>query len=121
MAAKKEAEALKAEGNVYYKKRDFEKALHYYQQAIDKDPKELTYYSNKAAVFFEMKDYNSCIAACDEAIEVSKQGGYDYVKLAKAMARKANALSMQGKFDESIEIFHKALLENQDHGIKMAL
>lgn len=90
---KKNAEADKAKGNEFYKKKDFENALKYYQLAIDACPEEMVFYSNKAAVFFEMKDYDKCIAACDEAIETTKGGGqYDYVKLSKALARKANAL-----------------------------
>ena len=121
LQAQREAEAFKAQGNDYYKKRDFANALKFYQQAIDKCPNEITYYSNKAAVYFEQKDYDSCIAACDEAIESAKGGSYDYVKLGKAMARKANALLQKGMFDESIEIYQKALLENNDHGIKMGL
>jgi stress-induced-phosphoprotein 1 len=47
--------------------------------------------NNKAAVYFEMKDYQKCIEECDKAIEKSKGGHYDYVKLGKALARKANA------------------------------
>ena len=84
------------------------------------DP-DLTYYSNKAAVYFEMKDYDGCIDACDQGIETTKGTNYDFVKLSKAIARKANALLQQKKFDECIEQYQKALLENQDHGIKMAL
>lgn len=38
-----------------------------------------------------MKDYEKCINECDRAIEKSKGSNYDYVKLGKAMARKANA------------------------------
>jgi hypothetical protein len=52
---------------------------------------EVTYHNNKAAVFFEMKDYEKCIAECDVAIEKSKGSNYDYAKLGKAIARKANA------------------------------
>ncbi len=51
----------------------------------------MTYHNNKAAVYFEMKDYEKCIAECDVAIELSKGSNYDYVKLGKAIARKANA------------------------------
>ena len=65
--------------------------------------------------------YDECIAACDEAIKKASEGNYDYVKLAKAMARKANALLKQDKFDESIEQYQKALLENNEHKIKMGL
>ena len=51
---KKEAEDLKGKGNEFYKKKDFKQALEYYQQAIDKNPSEITFYSNKAAVYMEM-------------------------------------------------------------------
>jgi stress-induced-phosphoprotein 1 len=68
-----------------------------------------------------MKKYQECIGACDAAIEQSKGGSYDYVKLAKAMRRKGNALVKMGQLDDGIEMFEKALLENQDHGIKMDL
>ena len=37
------------------------------------------------------------------------------------MARKGNALLQQKKYDESIAMYEKALVENQDHSIKMAL
>lgn len=68
-----------------------------------------------------MKDYEACIASCDVGINLAKEGPYDYVKLSKAMARKANALLAQDKFDESIDLYNNALIENQDHGIKMGL
>lgn len=118
---KKNAEAFKAQGNDFYKARQFEQALAYYQKAIDTDPAELTYYSNKAAVYFEMKQFDECIDACDQGIQISVGTNYDYVKLSKAIARKANALLQQKRYDESIETYQKALLENQDHGIKMGL
>lgn len=57
----KKAEALKAEGTVFYKARNFEKALECYGQAVELCPSELTYHSNKAAVYFEMKNYDACI------------------------------------------------------------
>jgi hypothetical protein len=47
--------------------------------------------NNKATVFFEMKDFDKCIEICDQAIEISKGSNYDYVKLGKAIARKASA------------------------------
>jgi len=91
ITATKEAEAFKAEGNDFYKQKDFENALKLYQQAIDAKPEEITYYTNKAAVYFEMKNYEECIKWCDNGIEAVKGKGYDYVKMAKALARKGNA------------------------------
>jgi stress-induced-phosphoprotein 1 len=118
---KKQAEAAKAEGTVFYKARNFEKALEFYGKAIELLPSDLTYHSNKAAVYFEMKNYDACLQACDDAVEASRTGGYDYAKLAKVLARKGNALLQQKKYDESIEMYNKALVENNDHSIKMAL
>jgi tetratricopeptide (TPR) repeat protein len=68
-----------------------------------------------------MKNYEECVKACDQGIELSKDRSYDFVKLSKALSRKANALLMLKKYDESIEVYQKALVENNDHGIKMGL
>lgn len=121
IALKKEAEAIKAKGNEFYKKRDFINALKYYQEAIDKNPSETTFYSNKAACFFETRDFDKCIEACEEGLAVCKGENYDFAKLGKILARKANALSMLGKFDESIDCYQSALLEHNDPKIKYAL
>jgi stress-induced-phosphoprotein 1 len=61
IAAKKAADAKKLLGNDFYKKKDFQNALANYQEAIDICPTDMTYYNNKAAVYFEMKDFESCI------------------------------------------------------------
>ena len=42
-------------------KKKFAEALEAYQEAIEKDPEEITFHTNKAAVYFEMKDYDKCI------------------------------------------------------------
>ena len=34
-------------------------------------PEEMTYQSNKAAVYFEMKNYEECINCCDKVVEIS--------------------------------------------------
>lgn len=88
---KKDADTAKAEGNEAYKQKDFQKALDCYDKAIELDPTDMLYHTNKAAVFYEMKQYDKCIEECDKAIQKSKEGHYDYVKLGKALARKATA------------------------------
>ena len=85
------------------------------------DPKEFTFYTNLAAVHFEKKEFDTVIELCDKVIEMAKEGGYDYVKLGKAMARKANALFMKGLFEESIAQYKTALLEHNDYNIKEAM
>lgn len=47
-------QALKAkeEGNAAYKKKEFKTALEHYDKAIELDPHEMTFLSNKAGKFF---------------------------------------------------------------------
>lgn len=117
----READQWKDKGNDAYKKKNFEEALELYDKAIELCPSEITYYTNKAAVYFEMKDYDKCIELCDRAEEVAREGYYDFKKLAKALARKANALFKQNKFDESITWYKKAMLESNDYTFKDAM
>jgi len=59
-----------------------------------------------------MKQYEKCIEECDKAFAITRGEQYDYVKLAKVLARKANALLQIGRMDESIETYEAALLEH---------
>ncbi len=78
----------------------------------------MIYINNKAAVYFEMKQFDKCIEECDKAIEKSKGGHYDYVKLGKAIARKANAKLQLQQYEEAIELFKSSLLESNDPNVK---
>lgn len=121
LANHKLADKEKDLGNGFYKKKDFENAILHYNKAIELFPSDLTYHTNKAAVYFEMKEYEKCIEFCDAAEEITKEGYYDYAKLAKAFARKANALSKLKRYDESIEYYKKAMREHGDPSFKDAL
>jgi len=117
----RDAEAKKLEGNQFYKKKDFEKAIELYSAAIELNPDDIIFYSNIAAVYMEMKDFDRAIEYCDEGIERSKGQAYDYVKLAKVIARKASCLFNKGMLDESIDLYKSALLEDNTFAIKDAL
>lgn len=67
------------------------------------NPLEILYFSNIAACHIEMKNFDEAIKSCDDGIAATKGTKYDYVKLAKVMARKASALEKQGKFDEALK------------------
>lgn len=88
---KKEAESIKAKGNDHYKNKNFDKALELYQEAIDTNPDECLFYSNMAACYFEMKEYQKAIDECDKGMEVCKGDNYNFEKAGKILARKANA------------------------------
>jgi len=118
---KKEAEEFKNKGNEAYKAKKFEEALSLYDKALEMVPTEMTYFTNKAAVYFTMEQYEKCIEECDKAIELAKGHYYDYVKLGKALGRKANAKAQMKQYDEAIQIYKDALLEFNDASIKDGL
>ena len=72
-------------------------------------------------MFYEKKEYDKCVEECDRAIQKSKEGYYDYVKLGKALARKATAKLALKQFDEAIDLYKSSLLENNDANVKDAL
>jgi len=67
-----------------------------------------------------MKEYDTCIELCDVAIKIAAESYYDYQKLAKAWAWKANALAKKGMYDESIAAYDNAMVEHNDHIYKLA-
>lgn len=82
----------KAAGNAAYKKRQFEEAIGHYNAALDLYDKDITFLTNRAAVYFEMGDYDACIKDCDAAYEKGREVHADYSLLAKALTRKGTTL-----------------------------
>eukprot|EP00127_Corallochytrium_limacisporum_P001419 Clim_evm41s55 gene=Clim_evmTU41s55 len=108
------AEEAKAEGNKHYKAKEFEQAIACYSKAIELDPDTINYYSNRAAVYFEMKDFDNCIADCQKAVEVGRAHRADYKLVSKALTREGWALKQQGKLEDAINILNKALTEHRN-------
>ena len=73
----------KEKGNAAYKSRDFELAHKHYDKAFELDPANITFLNNKAAVYFEQKDYEKCRETCRKAIEVGRENRVDYKIIAK--------------------------------------
>lgn len=67
---------------------------------------------NKAAVFYEQKDYDKTISTCEQVIkdETSKKG-YDFELVSKAHFRIGNAFAKQDKFDEAADSYGRATME----------
>jgi stress-induced-phosphoprotein 1 len=113
------AEEEKNKGNEEYKRKNFDQAISHYEKAIELDPNESIYYNNLAAVYIEKKDFDKAIECCDKAEEICKSAGhYDYIKLSKILARKANAYTHKGDFQTSLDLYQQSLLENNDYKVK---
>jgi len=108
-----EAKKSKEEGNAAYKKRDFPTALSKYNNAIEIEPNEITFYLNMAAVHFEMKNYTDCISTCNKAIDVGRENRADFKLIAKALARMGNAYRKSGDLKNAKMAYEKALTEHR--------
>jgi len=109
------AEALKAkeEGNNFYKQKKFEDALKCYTKAAELDPYDMTFLSNRAAVYFEQKDFDKCIQECEKAIEVGRDNRADFKIISKAYSRMANAYFKKEDYDNARNFYQKALTEHR--------
>lgn len=118
---KKLAKREKDEGNAAYKKKDFDTALVHYSKAIEHDPTDITFYSNIAAVHFELKDFRQCITECEKGIEVGRENRADYKLIAKAFARIGNSYKKLGENKQARTYFEKSLSEHRTPEVKTLL
>ncbi len=108
----KAAKEKKELGNEFYKKKEFEKAIEAYDEAIAIDPTNMTFPSNKAAVYFTQKKWNECIEECLKAVEVGKQNKAPFEERAKAMTRCAKAYYKMSDLENAILMCNNSQLEH---------
>ncbi|KAJ2845769.1 Hsp90 cochaperone, partial [Coemansia brasiliensis] len=112
-AKKEQADEAKAKGNAAYKGRKFEEALEHYNTAIDLNSTDITYFNNKAAVYFEMGKYDECIETAEQAIEVGRENRADYKHIAKALGRIGTAYSKKEEYEKAIKYYNRSLAEHR--------
>mmetsp|Transcript_36953 Transcript_36953/g.50933 ORF Transcript_36953/g.50933 Transcript_36953/m.50933 type:complete len:498 (+) Transcript_36953:1285-2778(+) len=110
---KQKAEAAKALGNAAYSKKDFEKAIEHYSEAINYNKTNIVYYLNRAAVYLTKGDYEKCEAECDLAVEIGRTYKCDFTQIGKAFHRKGKALIKQKKYTEACAVLQKSLSEKR--------
>jgi tetratricopeptide (TPR) repeat protein len=109
-AKKRKAYALEGYGIELLEtnKDDYESALSKFEEAIQLDPSEKSYYSNKAAILNKMGRYDEAIEAADSALSIDSN--YDVARIDKA-----NALNGQGNhlFNE-LHQFRDSLIKYEE-------
>lgn len=118
---KKLAKREKELGNEAYKKKNFEEALKHYDQAIQHDPADITFYNNKAAVYFEQKEYKQSIAECEKGIEIGRENRADYKLIAKSFTRIGNSYKKLNDWRNAKTYFEKSLSEHRTPEVKTLL
>ncbi|CBJ30059.1 conserved unknown protein [Ectocarpus siliculosus] len=101
----------KKKGNELYSAKNFPEALEAYGQAIELDNTNMSFLSNRAAVFFEQKEYEACIAECKKAVGVGRVNRAGFADIGKAYARMAKASSRMGDKSQAIAYLEDAQME----------
>eukprot|EP01018_Ginkgo_biloba_P037009 Gb_26337 [translate_table: standard] len=118
MSRKAEAQKEKEAGNAAYKKKDFETAIQHYTKAMDLDDEDISYLTNRAAVYMEIGKYDECIKDCEKAVERGRELRSDFKMIARALTRKGTAYVKIAKcakdYEPAIEAFQKALTEHRN-------
>jgi tetratricopeptide (TPR) repeat protein len=104
---------LKEQGNRAYSNREFDKALEFYNKAIEADLDNAVLYSNRklqagSAALVALHRYEEALIATDSALRLQPE-------YARAFVRKSNALRELSRFDEALEAVEAAIrLEPND-------
>lgn len=112
-----EAAKMREKGNDEYKKKDFDKALHFYTMSILHAPdKEANLeagkssnlalaYGNRSATFFEIGQWENALVDIEHAFEA------DYQAVEKLLLRKIDALIGLGMFSKAKEVLDDSRLK----------
>ncbi|EPR79800.1 Tetratricopeptide repeat domain containing protein [Spraguea lophii 42_110] len=103
---KKLAEEYKEKGNKDFKSGNFKAAVENYSLALENDPNNEIFYSNRAAAYGKLKKIEEAIKDCEEAIKINPQ-------FLKVYYRLAGFYSEIDK-DEEIKVYEEILKINPD-------
>jgi small glutamine-rich tetratricopeptide repeat-containing protein alpha len=99
------ADAFKTEGNTFLEQREYERAVESYTKAINASPagpNSHIYYSNRAAAYQHLKNYEAALEDC--AVSTSLKPDFS-----KAHARAAQANLSLGNNDDALESARRCL------------
>lgn len=111
----------KLAGNAAYLKKDFETALKHYNNAIEINPKEITFRLNRASVLIETGKYEESIKTCEEALEIARETRAGYEDVAKIYAKIGNTYFRANEFEKAVEAYKNAQLEHRTRPVALQL
>ncbi len=98
-------------GNKAYKANDYPTAHKHYDKAIELDPSNIVFYTNKTAVLFEEGRFDECIKLCKGAVNVGRDNSASPASIAKPIARMGRIHLKQDDYERAIEQFESSLSE----------
>lgn len=113
----RQAGAEKELGNTAYKNKDFATAHIHYDKAIELDPSNIVFYTNKSAVLFEEGKYEECIDLCSKAVDIGRENRADFKLIAKPIARMGHVYLKQKNYEKAIDELERSLSEHRNEAV----
>uniref|UniRef100_A0A3B3TGB7 Serine/threonine-protein phosphatase n=1 Tax=Paramormyrops kingsleyae TaxID=1676925 RepID=A0A3B3TGB7_9TELE len=95
-ANERSAEELKEKANKYFKEKDYDNAIKYYTEALELNPDNAIYYSNRSLAYLRTECYGYALADATRALEIDK----NYIK---GYYRRATSNMALGKFKAALK------------------
>ena len=109
-----EAEKAKTKGNEFFSKGNYEEALKMYDKAIELNPNNVLYKTNKCTTLINMKDYQNAISAALSAVRTGKRNFAPDEQMWKAYMKLGTAYRLANDKKQAINAFESAFRIKQD-------
>jgi len=106
--------SLKKKETNITKKKDFAKALEFYEKAAQRDPNNIVYLNNICAVHLALKNYEKTIEVGNSAIEIGRANHAPFDQVGRALQRIGTAYSKMGDLEKAISYYQRSLTEHRD-------
>ncbi|KAI2639761.1 hypothetical protein GGS26DRAFT_283325 [Hypomontagnella submonticulosa] len=117
------AEAHKADGNKFFKQKDYARAIAEYTSAIQLMPDEPTYLSNRAAAFMSDGQYEAALEDCARAVDLDPQNPKFLLRLARiytSLGRPDEAMTTFGRIQPPASAKDMAAAKEMQRHVKAA-
>lgn len=109
------AASFKEQGNQFLQAKKYDEAIQAYTEAINLDPKDHVFFSNRSAAYLSKGDASSALADGQRCIELKSDW-------AKGYTRKGAALHALRRYDDAIEAYRAGLaIAPTDAGLQSGL
>jgi len=102
-ADKAAAEGLKAKGNAAMSQKNFQEAIDYYTQALEKTPNNPIYLSNRAAAHSSLQEFDAAIADAQIAVDTDPSYTKAWSRLGLARFAKGDARGAMEAYKAGID------------------
>jgi len=92
----------KAKGNALFKEGKWPEAIKEYTEALRRDPKNHTVYSNRATCYAKLLAFDNSLKDCEECLKIEP-------KFVKAWIRKGRIEHLKKQYHKAIESYEKAM------------